>query len=169
MKRRLLGWLAVLALCAIGSGTAMAYGRVVVGGFYGGHGRVDYYGGWHGYHGGWRGAYWGPGAGFYLGGAAYWGGWPYAYSYGYLPYATSYALVAPTVYVEQPVEGSPLPAQSSPGPPSVAGNAGSPPTFWFYCTQPAGYYPYVRDCSQAWMRVLPQADTSAKTRPKLAQ
>ncbi|KFB77608.1 MAG: hypothetical protein J5X22_18245 [Candidatus Accumulibacter sp.] len=168
MKRRLLGWLAALTLCAIWSGTAMAYGRVVVGGFYGGHGRVDYYGGWQGYHGGWRGAYWGPGAGFYIGAPAYWGGWPYAYSYGYIPYATSYA-VAPTVYVEQPVEGAPLPAQSHPDPPSVAGNAGSPPTFWFYCTQPAGYYPYVRDCSQAWIRVLPQADTSVKTRPKLAQ
>lgn len=164
MKRRLVGWV-VLALCAIGSGSAMAYGRVVVGGFYGGH-----YGGWHGHHGGWRGAYWGPGAGVYIGGPAYWGAWPYAYSYGWAPYATSYAVAAPTVYyVEQPVEVSPPPAQSPPGPPSVAGNAGLPPTFWFYCTQPAGYYPYVRDCSQAWMRVLPQADTGAKTRPKLAQ
>lgn len=180
--------LAALALLVIAGGTAMAQGRVVGGAYHRGAGTIDaggrawhgggYYGGgrgyygWHGYRGGWGGAYWGPGVGIYLGGPAYWAGWPYAYGYpygyGYAPYV-NFALAGPTVYVEQQVEAAAPPAQYAPDPPPAGGNAGSPPTFWFYCTKPAGYYPYVRDCSNAWLRVVPQANTGTTNRPKLAQ
>jgi hypothetical protein len=27
------------------------------------------------------------------------------------------------------------------------------PQFWYYCTSPAGYYPYVPQCSTAWQKV----------------
>jgi hypothetical protein len=37
--------------------------------------------------------------------------------------------------------------------------------YWYYCTDPAGYYPYVQNCSKAWMQVVPQADPGA---PRLA-
>lgn len=177
MKKPLLGF-AALALFAIIGGSAIAQGRGS-GGYYDGRRVVHvgggnwhaggYYGGWHGHRGTWGGRYWGPGVGLYFGGPTYWGAWPYAYpyGYGYAPYA-SYAVVGPTVYVEQQIE-VPTPPQYDPNPPSVAGNPDSPPTFWFYCTKPAGYYPYVRDCSKTWLRVVPQANTDTMTRPKLAE
>jgi hypothetical protein len=28
--------------------------------------------------------------------------------------------------------------------------------YWYYCTDPAGYYPYVQNCGDAWMTVVPQ-------------
>ena len=27
--------------------------------------------------------------------------------------------------------------------------------YWYYCTDPAGYHPYVKDCPQGWMQVVP--------------
>ena len=30
-----------------------------------------------------------------------------------------------------------------------------PPSLWYYCQSPAGYYPYVSRCSQAWIPVDP--------------
>ncbi|MCK7490430.1 MAG: hypothetical protein MZW92_00425 [Comamonadaceae bacterium] len=43
----------------------------------------------------------------------------------------------PTVYIEQ----------------SVA-PAGS---FWHYCRSVGGYYPYVQECPEGWLKVLPEA------------
>jgi hypothetical protein len=40
----------------------------------------------------------------------------------------------------------------------------SPPvvtTYWYYCTDPAGYFPYVQTCSRPWIPVLPQSVQSA--------
>jgi hypothetical protein len=37
-------------------------------------------------------------------------------------------------------------------PPAVAPN----PTYWFYCGNPQGYYPYVPQCSVPWQQVPPQ-------------
>ena len=31
----------------------------------------------------------------------------------------------------------------------------APPNLWYYCTNPAGYYPYVQNCSVAWVKVVP--------------
>ena len=28
--------------------------------------------------------------------------------------------------------------------------------YWYYCTEPAGYYPYVQNCSRNWLQVVPQ-------------
>ena len=42
-----------------------------------------------------------------------------------------------------------------------------PPThYWFYCTEPAGYYPYVQRCTLPWMMVLPQIPTGQPVAPR---
>jgi hypothetical protein len=103
---------------------------------------------------GWRGGYWGPRAGVYVGAPAYWAGWPYAWGAAYaVPYA-----VAPWV-----VNATPAPqviVQPAPAAPADS--------YWYYCTQPAGYFPYVQNCSQPWMKVVPQVPGSSNTPPQLA-
>ncbi len=31
--------------------------------------------------------------------------------------------------------------------------------YWYYCTDPPGYYPYVTYCRSAWLTVVPQPET----------
>ena len=127
-------------------------------------------GGWHGgsgWHGGggwrggsgWHGGCWGCG-GWWWGGVgvgvaltAPWWGWPYwgAPYYGYYAYPAygvydGYYAPDPAVYVEPARPAAPTYAPSAPG-----------GVTWFYCTQPAGYYPYVQSCSKPWVRVVPDA------------
>jgi hypothetical protein len=111
---------------------------------------------------GWRGGYWGPNVGVYYGGApGYWGAWPYAWNAGYAwPYAVAPLVVntapAPQVFLQQePLVTTPAPAPAE-------------PSYWYYCTQPAGYFPYVQDCSHAWMKVVPQVPGAVTTPPRLA-
>jgi hypothetical protein len=28
-------------------------------------------------------------------------------------------------------------------------------SYWYYCRNPQGYYPYVKRCPSGWMRVVP--------------
>jgi hypothetical protein len=51
---------------------------------------------------------------------------------------TVYGNTSPPVYVEP----SPEPVVT--------------PT-WYYCTDPAGYYPYVQQCTKPWIPVVPQS------------
>ena len=129
------------------------------GGYHGGYG--------HGYYGarpGWGGGYWGPGFGVYYGGAGYWGspwgwnaGYAYPYAYAYSPLVIENQAV-PQVFIQQePVAAAPAPAQAAPA------NA-----FWYYCTQPAGYFPYVQNCTEPWMKVVPQAPSDQPSAPRLA-
>lgn len=30
-------------------------------------------------------------------------------------------------------------------------------TYWYYCPDPQGFYPYIRDCAGGWMKVVPDA------------
>ncbi len=53
--------------------------------------------------------------------------------------------VAPTLFEEQ------RPVASSPQRPQAAPAQGH----WYYCTEPAGYYPDVGVCSRPWIAVLP--------------
>ena len=100
--------------------------------YYGGHGH--YYGG-HGYYYGW-----GPGWG------VAWGlGYPY-YGYPYYPYYG-----AAPVIVEQPateVYMQPDLQEAAPSQPVETG-------YWYYCQNPQGYYPYVKQCPNGWMKVVP--------------
>jgi hypothetical protein len=72
--------------------------------------------------------------------------------------STTWSTADPIVYVEQ---SAPASAPAVP--------AGAPVT-WFYCTSPAGYYPYVQSCTKPWMRVVPDATQPppAMQQPQLA-
>ncbi len=103
-------------------------------------GVADASGGHRGYYGGprhWQGGHFGYGnrhgrshfdLGFYFGGPL-WGP----------AYVRPPVYVAPPVYIEQQ-------------PPVYIQR---PPALWYYCQNPAGYYPYVQSCSQAWIPVDP--------------
>jgi hypothetical protein len=123
-----------------GGGHAGGHGGAWHGGGYGGGGHGGGHANrWHG--GGGYGGWYGAGLGIYLGDLAYWGAWPYPYdgTYpGYYPYPV-YTSDAATVYVEPQQQAAPAPTY-----------------YWYYCTNPAGYYPYVQNCNDAWMAVAPQ-------------
>lgn len=77
-------------------------------------------------------------------------GWYYPPPYPAYPYYYGYPAVvavpdAPT-YIEQG-PASPEPAQ----PPSQA-----PSDYWYYCSNPNGYYPYIKQCPGGWQRVEPR-------------
>ncbi|MGO9014383.1 MAG: hypothetical protein ACLQF0_05335 [Dissulfurispiraceae bacterium] len=87
--------------------------------------------------GGWRGGVWiGPGWGWdpWLWGPPY-----YPYYGGYNPY---YA--APPVVVQQQPQQyvQPAPQQEE-------------QSYWYFCGNPQGYYPYVKKCPGGWMKVAP--------------
>jgi len=122
------------------------------GGHYGGgvhYGGGGYYGGGHygGHYGGWgygSGAYYGGiGLGLGLGyGLGYYGGYPYYNGYPYYSYPPVVTVpVAPPVYIQQ---SAPAAAQQYP--------AG----YWYHCSNPEGYYPYVKTCPNGWQQVEPK-------------
>ncbi|MCX7148682.1 MAG: hypothetical protein NTY05_04625 [Rhodocyclales bacterium] len=53
---------------------------------------------------------------------------------------------APQTYVQQPA----VVAQSAPAPAPV-----SQQSWWYYCAQAGGYYPYVKTCPTGWTQVSP--------------
>ena len=132
MSTRRLLRIALLAGLLIGAGSAWADG----GRRHGGHG--------HGYSRGSFGVYLGAPlfAPYYYG----YGAWPY-YGYGgyygpgpWYPPAVVAVPSTPPVYIERaPQPSAPAPAQ-----------------YWYWCADPQGYYPTVRECRQAWTPVLPQ-------------
>jgi len=112
------------------------------GGHYGG-GNIHYGGGNH-YAGGWGygrgGQYYGrSNFDFYFGAPIY----PYfsnPYPYYYPPSVITVPIpITPPVYIQQPQPA----AQQYP--------AG----YWYYCTNPEGYYPYVKACPSGWQQVNP--------------
>jgi surface antigen len=81
----------------------------------------------------WRGGYWHNG--WYEGRMGWWwiaGGRWYHYPAPVYPYPSPYA------------------------PPVVMAPAGPPGQVWYYCGNPAGYYPYVPQCMMQWQQVMPQ-------------
>jgi hypothetical protein len=98
------------------------------------HGSGDYYGSgyYHGprhYYGGsiWIGPEWG-----------FWWGYPY-YSYPYYPDYPAPPVInqqSPSVYIE------PAPQQEE-------------QSYWYFCPDPQGYYPYIQKCSKGWLKVIP--------------
>lgn len=146
-------------------------------------------GGW-GWHGGPRPGWWGPPPGFWgprwsvgvtVGAPVVWGGawgatwvgawgspwvgtwaspwpvWPGDWRVpGGWPVVTTAPIVVapppPTIVVQQPTLSSSAPA----------------PSFWYYCTQPPGYFPYVQACEKPWMKVVPQAPGDSESPPRLA-
>jgi len=91
--------------------------------------------GGHGGHGGgpfgvglWVGPGWGPG----------WG-WPYYPYYPNYPYYSSPPVVIerqPDTYIQEAPQST-------------------EPSYWYFCPDPKGYYPYVKKCPKGWLRVVP--------------
>lgn len=73
----------------------------------------------------WIGPGWGP-----------WWGPVYTYPY---PYYAS-----PPVVVQQPPAEYVQPSTQS-----------EEPSYWYYCQNPQGYYPYVKQCPNGWLKVVP--------------
>lgn len=98
------------------------------------------------------GHFYGPRVGVFIDPWAVFYPWSY-YPYGYPAYAPVIVTqpAAPTVYVEQDQ------AQQA-APQSVAPARSAD---WYYCRKPEGYYPYVRNCSEAWQRVPSQPQSQA--------
>lgn len=71
--------------------------------------------------------------------------WGYPAPYPYYPYYPYYPPAVsqpsqPPVYIEKGQEQAAAPQQG----------------YWYYCRDPAGYYPYVRECPGGWEPVAPQ-------------
>ena len=66
----------------------------------------------------------------WVGPGPWWGPYPYYYP------APPMAVQPPTVYEQA-------------APPVQA------PTYWYYCPNPQGYYPYIQQCPNGWMQVVP--------------
>jgi hypothetical protein len=115
------------------------------GGGNGGGGNGNHNGGGHWYgHGGWYGyPYYGYGYGY----GFYDPFWPYPYYYPYGNYGYSYSYYPPPPLETEPV----LPPEDYLDAPVDGGNLQE--QVWYYCEDPAGYYPYVRSCNGPWQSV----------------
>jgi hypothetical protein len=135
-KRLIYAVLATAALLLGPAGPGFASGRG--GGPQGGHGAIQSRGSWHG---GFRGhAEGGPrvfiGPGVWWGAPWWWWGPAYPYYYAAPPVVVP---EAPPVYIQPE-----LPPQR--------------PYYWYYCPNPPGYYPYIKECPPGWMTVVPPAN-----------
>ncbi|MFA7268765.1 MAG: hypothetical protein WC073_05435 [Sterolibacterium sp.] len=91
----------------------------------------------------WRGGHWHHGR--HVGQLGWWwivGGVWYFYPAAVYPYPDPYQ---PPVVIVPPTETA--------------------PQYWYYCNNPAGYYPYVAQCSTGWQRVA--ANPSSQASPAL--
>ncbi len=97
---------------------------------------------------GWRGGFWG--------GPRFFGP-----SIGFGIYAPLYVPPPPVVYAPPPVVVQP--GYVAPPAPVTVPPAPNP-AYWYYCNNPQGYYPYIRQCSSQWMTVPanPNADGAAQ-------
>lgn len=137
MKHRIVAAMAMLVLL-------MSAGTVTADEHY--HGGYGGYRG-HGYHdGGHRDDHGHGGARFYFGVSPYWSPYWYPYPYAYPPYYyyPPYYSYSPPVVVTPPATTYVQPEQPQ------------PQSYWYYCSSPKGYYPYVKECPQGWMKVVPQ-------------
>jgi len=75
--------------------------------------------------------------------------WPYwgPYYWEPYPYYPPVVVAPPSVYV-QPAPQVQLAPQTPSQPPAAS-------SFWYYCEDPQGYYPYVQQCPGGWQPVAP--------------
>jgi hypothetical protein len=98
---------------------------------HGGHGGGGFHGG-----GGWR------GGGHFRGGVWIGPGWWWdPFFYPYYP-AYPYYSQPPVVIQQQPQE-------------YILPESQPEASYWYYCSNPKGYYPYVKRCPGGWMKVVP--------------
>lgn len=107
--------------------------------------------GWNGWRGGWWGASWAPAWGWG------WGpGWGWGWNGGWGP-TVGVSLGAPAVWGSTWTTGTWVSAPTVVAQDMVVAPAPAAPTLWYYCTEPAGYFPYVASCNRPWITVTPQA------------
>ena len=97
----------------------------------------------------------------FIGAPAFWWGapyypyyYPYSYYDGYSYPGPVYGDPGPTTYIQQ---YSGTAAQSGAG----QGGGGE---YWYYCTDPAGYYPQVQNCAKGWLKVVPDGSPTPRSR-----
>jgi hypothetical protein len=91
----------------------------------------------------------------------FYGGYPYGYPFYGSPYYTR-------PYYDYPYYNPPAVIAVQPPPPVTyieqapqpAATQENPSGYWYYCTNPEGYYPYVRECLNAWQQVEPTPPSS---------
>ncbi|HRE17598.1 MAG TPA: hypothetical protein PLW86_11150 [Rhodocyclaceae bacterium] len=74
----------------------------------------------------------------------------YSYPYYSYPYSSPVVVLPPApapVYVEQ-------------NPPRPVTESRLPAGYWYYCPSARAYYPYVRECAEAWQPVSPTPPAS---------
>jgi hypothetical protein len=72
----------------------------------------------------------------------------YPPNYGYAPVAPiGLPPSAPPIYIQQEV----VQVQ-----PPVQGSNSQGTSYWHYCRQPEGYYPYIKNCPGGWLQVAPE-------------
>ncbi|PKM12788.1 MAG: hypothetical protein CVV13_04055 [Gammaproteobacteria bacterium HGW-Gammaproteobacteria-3] len=133
----------MLVLCSLHSGFVWARGGHGGGGHGGGHYGGGHGGGHYSHHGGGHGGghHGHASYGFYFGAPYY--SYPY-YSYPYY----SYPYYAPTIITAP--SSPPVYIQQSPQVTQQYQTG-----YWYYCANPEGYYPYVKDCPDGWQQVEP--------------
>ena len=102
------------------------------------------------------GGHWGGGRGHYGGYGYGWWGYPYSWGYPYWWNYPYYPYYGPYYY-----EGYPEPPVLPEGvnPPAESGQ--QQPSYWHFCQDPEGYYPYVKDCPGGWVTVVPPKPNAA--------
>jgi hypothetical protein len=106
-------------------------------------------------HAAWRGG-WGP---------RFRGGVFFGPSIGFGLYAPLWApppvyYAPPPVVVQQGYAAPPAYAAPAYGPPPAA--AAPNPGYWYYCNDPQGYYPYIRECGGQWQTVPANQDNTPR-------
>ncbi len=98
-------------------------------------------------------AHWHGSVGVWIGPGPYWYGAPYYYPPPYYAYPPAYAPAYPPAVVVDPEYSQPsvhVPPQQS---------------FWYFCPQSNGYYPYVPECPSGWQQVTPHAPPGPTAAP----
>jgi len=138
---------ALVAVCVLFVGGVSVGHARGGGGHGGGHGGHHGHGGGEGHHGSGRHGHGHPGgpwrAPIFAGGAGFIGGWPVWFPLeDEPPYGTPF-----------PMYQAPLSEDSS-ALPYIQRDL--PLEYWYYCRSPQGYYPFVGECPDGWIQVLPQ-------------
>jgi hypothetical protein len=99
----------------------------------------------HGGHVG--GGFRGHGGGGHFRGGLWIGGpwWWDPFFYPYYPYYPSYPYYSqPPVVIQQLPQEYVMPEQQR-----------EESSYWYYCRNPKGYYPYIKRCPEGWLKVVP--------------
>jgi hypothetical protein len=82
------------------------------------------------------------------------GGWAFYPAY-WEPFAVAPVVVAPAPVEVQQAPVTYVERPQSERPQQKAAPDGMDPSYWYYCRDPAGYFPYVQQCSESWQQVTP--------------